>query len=193
MSPTNGEQGVRYGYLIAPFVAYVPPTSALSLWAWRDATIPDVARPLWIVAGVLVWTLLEYLMHRFLLHSPPARDGLMIGLERLHLGHHREPLDEAKITVPISGSLPIAGGLLGMFRLLTGGWAAAGLLMSGCIAGYLYYEVLHFWIHRGGRGGRWLGPLRTRHLFHHFKDQTQCLGVSTPLWDLVMGTHRMKP
>jgi dihydroceramide fatty acyl 2-hydroxylase len=193
MSLANGKQGVRYRYLIIPFVGYAPLTGGLFLWACRDVTIPDMAKPLWIVAGVLVWTLLEYLMHRFLLHSRPQTGGLATGLERLHLGHHRDPSDEAKITIPISGSLPIAGGLMGLFRLTTGGWGMAALLMSGCIAGYLYYEAMHFWIHRGGRGGRWLGPLRAHHLSHHFKDQTRWLGVSTPLWDLVMGTHRLKP
>ncbi len=34
------------------------------------------------VSGVGVWTLLEYAMHRFLLHGP---------WRKLHLPHHREP------------------------------------------------------------------------------------------------------
>ena len=110
----------------------------------------------------------------------------------MHLGHHRDPQDEVKITVPVSGSLPIAGGLLVLFRFMAGSWEAAALLMTGSIAGYLYYEAVHFWIHCGSRGGRWLGQRRAHHFFHHFKDQTRCFGVSTSLWDLVMGTYRVK-
>ena len=82
--------------------------------------------------------------------------------------------------------------MLGVFRLITGSGEVAALLMTGSIAGYLYYEAVHFWIHRGGQSAGWLGPQRAHHLFHHFKDSTRCLGVSTPLWDLVLGTQRVK-
>jgi sterol desaturase/sphingolipid hydroxylase (fatty acid hydroxylase superfamily) len=29
-------------------------------------------------------------------------------------------------------------------------------------------------------------------LFHHFTDQHRCFGVTTPLWDRLLGTHRVK-
>jgi 4-hydroxysphinganine ceramide fatty acyl 2-hydroxylase len=192
MTVISNSQDVRYRYLLSPLICYVPLASGLSFWAWSDVTIPGIAKPAWLVAGMLVWTLIEYLLHRFLLHYRSQAPGLLAVVEKLHLGHHRDPLDEAKITVPVYGSLPIAGALLGLFRLLAGSWEVAALLMTGSIAGYLYYEAVHFWIHRGGRSEGWWGRRRAHHLFHHFKDQTRCLGVSTPLWDLVMGTHRMK-
>ena len=192
MTVTSNSQDVRYRYLLSPFICYIPLASGLALWAWWDASIPGIAKPAWIVAGLLVWTLIEYLLHRFLLHYRPQASGLLAVVEKLHLGHHRDPQDEAKITVPIYGSLPIAGALLGLFRLLAGSWEVAALLMTGSVVGYLYYEAVHFWIHRGGRSEGWLGQRRADHLFHHFKDQTRCLGVGTPLWDLVMGTYRVK-
>jgi 4-hydroxysphinganine ceramide fatty acyl 2-hydroxylase len=192
MTVTSKNRDVRYRYLLSPFVCYVPWACGLALWAWRDATIPEIAKPALMVAGVLVWTLIEYLLHRFLLHYRPQTPGLLAVVEKLHVGHHRDPQDEAKITVPVYGSLPIAAGLLGVFRLITGSGEVAALLMTGSIAGYLYYEAVHFWIHRGGRSEGWLGQRRAHHLFHHFKDSTRCLGVSTPLWDLLMGTRRAK-
>ena len=182
----------RYRFLLRPFICYVPLVGGLGFWAWHAAGLSAVAKPTLMAGGLLVWTLIEYLLHRFLLHYRPQAPALLSVVEKLHLGHHRDPQDEVKITVPISGSLPIAGGLLGMFRIVAGSWEVAALLMTGSVAGYLYYEAVHFWIHCGSRSGRWLGERRANHFFHHFKDQTRCLGVSTPLWDLVLGTYRVK-
>jgi sterol desaturase/sphingolipid hydroxylase (fatty acid hydroxylase superfamily) len=187
----NG-QGVRYRFLFRTFGCYVPLAGALSVWAWRDEALSDSAKLALSAGGLMVWTLVEYLLHRFLLHSHPQAPALPSVVEKLHLGHHRDPQDEVKITVPVSGSLPIAGGLLLLFRLTAGSWEAAALLMSGSIAGYLYYEAVHFWIHCGRRGERWLGQRRADHFSHHFKDQHRCFGVTTPLWDRLLGTHWVK-
>jgi sterol desaturase/sphingolipid hydroxylase (fatty acid hydroxylase superfamily) len=192
MTATYKSQDVRYRFLLSPFLCYVPLAGGLCLWAWRDAALPEVAKPALIATGILVWTVIEYLLHRFLLHYRPQAPVLLALIEKLHLGHHRDPQDEAKITVPVYGSLPIAGGLLGLFRLMTGSWELAALLMTGSIAGYLYYETVHFWIHRGTRRGRWLRQRRANHFFHHFTDQTRCFGVTTPLWDLIWGTYRVR-
>jgi sterol desaturase/sphingolipid hydroxylase (fatty acid hydroxylase superfamily) len=145
-----------------------------------------------MLLGALGWTLIEYLLHRGLLHYHAQVAAIQNIIAKLHLGHHREPFDEAKITVPVSASLPIAFSLLGLFRLLAGSWEAAAVLLTGTIVGYLYYEVVHFRIHRGLRRGRLLDWQRANHLFHHYKDSDRCFGVTTPLWDWVFGTRRIK-
>jgi sterol desaturase/sphingolipid hydroxylase (fatty acid hydroxylase superfamily) len=192
MTVTCQSSDVRNHFLLSTFMCYVPLASGLALWAWHDAALPEAAKPALMALGMLVWTLIEYLLHRFLLHYRPQRPALLAVVEKLHLGHHRNPQDESKVTVPVSGSLPIAGGLLGLYRLMTGSWQVAALLMTGSIAGYLYYETVHFWIHCGARRGRWLGQQRANHLSHHFKDQTRCFGVTTQVWDLILGTGRVK-
>jgi Fatty acid hydroxylase len=190
MTVTCQSQDVRYRFLLSTFMCYIPLASALSVWAWRDGALPEAAKPALPALGILVWTLMEYLLHRFLLHSRPQAVAFLAIVEKLHLGHHRNPQDESKITVPVSGSLPIAGGLLGLFRFMTGSWQVAALLMTGSIAGYLYYETVHFWIHCGARHGRWLRQRRANHLSHHFKDQTRWFGVTTQVWDLILGPRR---
>jgi sterol desaturase/sphingolipid hydroxylase (fatty acid hydroxylase superfamily) len=192
MTVTDKTQQLRFRFLVNPFLCYVPLASGLYFWAWRQAELSDIAKPASLAVGLLVWTLIEYLLHRFLLHHRPQAPALLAVVEKLHLGHHRDPRDEAKITVPVSASLPIAGGLLALYRLISGSWEMAALLLVGSIAGYLYYEWVHFWIHCGDRSGRWLRRRRANHFFHHFKDQRRCFGVTTPLWDLLLGTHRAK-
>jgi sterol desaturase/sphingolipid hydroxylase (fatty acid hydroxylase superfamily) len=190
MTVTYQSPAMRYRFLLRTFMCYVPLASGLSLWAWPDAALPEVAKPALMALGLLMWTLIEYLLHRFLLHAHPQAPGLLAIVEKLHLGHHRNPQDEGKLTVPLSGSLPIASCLLGLFRLMTGSWQVAALLLTGSIAGYLYYETVHFRIHCGARHGRWLRQRRTHHLSHHFQDPTRGFGVTTQVWDLILGTSR---
>lgn len=187
------KKAVRYRFLLAPFVLYAPPALAFCLWMWSERTLPRAMFPLLLVLGVLCWTLMEYLLHRFLLHLHGQSPTLQRVIDKLHLGHHWDPVDEAKITVPVYASLPIAFALLGLFRLMAGSWGASALLMAGTIAGYLGYEAVHFRIHCGSKPGRVLSFQRTAHFFHHYKDPTCCFGVTTPLWDWIFGTRRSKP
>jgi sterol desaturase/sphingolipid hydroxylase (fatty acid hydroxylase superfamily) len=180
--------GVRYRYLLSTFFCYVPLALGLGVWAWQTGTLPGSLWPIGIALGVGCWTLIEYLLHRFVLHLRPHTLAIRRTIEHLHLGHHREPSDEAKVTVPVYGSMPIAVVLLALFRLLTGSWEVAALLMIGSIGGYLAYETVHFRIHCQAAGGRWLWWQRKQHFFHHFKDQGRCFGVTTALWDWVFGT-----
>jgi len=186
------KKAVRYRFLLAPFVLYAPPALAFCLWTWSERTLARAMVPLLLVLGVVCWTLMEYLLHRFLLHLHVQSPTLQSVIEKLHLGHHRDPTDEAIMTVPVFASLPIAMALLGLFRLLAGSWEGSGLLMAGTIAGYLAYEAVHFRIHCGSKPGRVLSFQRAAHFFHHYKDPTRCFGVTSPLWDWICGTRRSK-
>lgn len=186
------DHGVRYRFLLHAVLCYVLLAVALCCSAGRQGAL---AKPLWpgfMLLGTLGWTLIEYLLHRGLLHYHAQVAAIQNVIEKLHLGHHWDPFDEAKITVPVYASLPIAFALLGLFRLIAAGWEAAALLMTGTIVGYLYYEVVHFRIHRGSRRGRLLAWQRANHFFHHYKDADRCFGVTTPLWDWVFGTRKVK-
>jgi sterol desaturase/sphingolipid hydroxylase (fatty acid hydroxylase superfamily) len=181
---------VRYRYLLSVLGCYAPLVGGLGAWVWQRGGMPGPLWPALIGAGLLWWTGFEYLLHRFVLHLPSDAAALQRALERLHWGHHREPRDAAKLTVPVYGSLPIAAALFGLFRLLAGSWEGAALAMIGAILGYLGYEVVHFRIHMGMRGGRWLRRLRAHHLYHHYANPERCFGVTTPLWDWACGTGR---
>jgi sterol desaturase/sphingolipid hydroxylase (fatty acid hydroxylase superfamily) len=181
-------KGVRYRYLLSTFLCYVSVALGLGAWAWHTGTLPRSLWPIYIGLGVGCWTFIEYLLHRFVLHVRTHALAVRRTIERLHQGHHSEPWDEAKITVPVYGSVPVAGALMGLFRLLTGRWEVAALLMIGSVIGYLSYEMVHFHIHCNATHGHWSRQRRRHHLFHHFKNQHRCFGVTTPLWDWVFGT-----
>ena len=124
--------------------------------------------------GVAIWTLIEYLMHRLAFHGFAP-----------HTEHHLNPTDRKYILAPLWLSTSGACTVFGILWLSTGSWKAAVSIVSGVIAGYLTYELIHLRIHSGKRGGRLLRALRKYHYYHHFASERVCYGVTSPLWDII--------
>ena len=69
-----------------------------------------VARPqrLLFGAGVMLWTLMEYLMHRFVFHlTPRGRFGVLFAY-LIHGVHHAFPEDRRRWLMPPIISVPVA-------------------------------------------------------------------------------------
>jgi dihydroceramide fatty acyl 2-hydroxylase len=72
------------------------------------------------------------------------------------------------------------------------GTPTAYVFTAAFLAGYLVYDMLHFYLHHHrpkGRFGRWLREL---HMRHHFQDDTIGYGISAPWWDRAFGTYRRR-
>lgn len=131
------------------------------------------------VAGILLWTFLEYLIHGWLSHT--FRTFAM----RLHSVHHRD----AHAVFTVRAWIPIA--VVWMIVVLLFRWTPWVILLSGMVAGFAGYETVHYRIHFR----RPLGPiedyLRCRHLVHHEFYPNRCYGVTSAVWDLAFGTEPM--
>jgi len=143
---------------------------AAALFAGRFSLPPTIA-------GWLLWTALEYLMHRFAFHGFAP-----------HWEHHAEPGDPQFIVAPLLLSLPMAAAIWLLCWLAMGSPIEAGLAVAGVIAGYLAYELVHLRIHSRAAGGPLLRALRRYHYYHHFADDRVCYGVTTPVWDAVFAS-----
>ncbi len=134
--------------------------------------------------GAAGWTLLEYVLHRFVFHG--ASPG------RLGVGEHREHHARVDYFAPwwqkALAALAAVGIILPLAALATS--LAVGIAFTaGFVAMYLMYEVLHRRAHThppGGPYGRWL---RRNHFAHHFVDPRRAQGVTTSFWDRVFGTR----
>ena len=60
--------------------------------------------------------------------------------------------------------------------------------LHGFIAGYLIYDMTHYYVHHRRPTTRLGRILRESHMRHHFQDDTTGFGVSAPYWDRVFGT-----
>ena len=137
-------------------------------------------------AGAAAWSPAEYALHRYVLHgsSAPSR---VVGSE--HRRHHREPLATnpwlRSLTYPLMGAVA-AVACAPLWRRSTGVAAAA---TGGFVSGYAVYEQLHWRMHhRPARtaAGR---VLRQRHDRHHRGGPGGNFGVTSPLWDAVLGSE----
>lgn len=132
-----------------------------------------------LVCGAMLWTLVEYLLHRFVYHEVAV-------VRELHGMHHAHPNDF--IGAPIWVSIVGFSFILGILALLWDVEIACGIT-SGLIVGYLSYLLMHDAVHRWHLGERsWLRSHRLRHLRHHRNAEPGNFGVTTGFWDLVFGT-----
>jgi sterol desaturase/sphingolipid hydroxylase (fatty acid hydroxylase superfamily) len=133
-----------------------------------------------VLIGLAAWTLIEYCIHRFILHRVP-------GIARLHDCHHAHPW--AYVGTPTWVSA-FAFTLLGYLPLrLTAGFAAASAVTIGLTVGYLTYLLVHDAIHRWRLDrGSLLYRAKLRHVRHHHVDGGN-YGVTTGFWDWLFGTQ----
>jgi hypothetical protein len=135
-------------------------------------------------AGACGWTLLEYVLHRFVFHGASAT---RIGA-REHRRHHAQVDYFAPWWQKALAAVAVMAIVLPLTLVALG--SATGLALTfGIIAMYLLYEVLHRRAHTHpprGRYGRWR---RRNHFAHHFVDPRRAQGVTTPVWDFVFGTR----
>lgn len=126
--------------------------------------------------GLLTWSLVEYVLHRYLLHHLYPGDHLS--------GHHKTPTD---YTIGPSW-LSVAGYFFAFLGVVA--VAGAWVFYLGVVVGFVFYAVMHRLCHHRLSDNWLLRKLRRNHNVHHFKDEDANFGVSSPLWDIVFGTYQ---
>lgn len=170
-----------------PLMIYVPVIGWL-LWlaAGREELTTGSISGLFL-AGVFVWTLTEYLLHRFVFHYMPSSNWGKRLHFLMHGIHHDYPNDSWRLVMPPSVSIPLAILFYGLF-LLVFGPVYVFPFFAGFLLGYLAYDMIHYATHHAPlKGGLGL-LLKHHHMKHHYQTDTQGYGVSSPLWDYVFGT-----
>lgn len=170
----------------ADFVLYPVALAAGLIVLLRRAPAITWAMPVAAVIGFFAWSLVEYVLHRFVLHGPQP-------FKRWHQEHHDRPM--ALIGAPTLGSmalfvlvayLPLSGVL--------GGWIALAATL-GLAVGYFSYLVVHHGVHHWrARPGTWFAARKREHAIHHMPGIEGSYGVTTPFWDKVFSTqHHERP
>ncbi len=169
-------------FIFIPFIGY------LFYNMWMSETLGIGTSFLWILAGLVVWSVTEYVLHRFVFHQElPGKLGARIHFI-VHGVHHDYPNDSKRLVMPPVLSLPLAYLFYLLFRSLVTGIAFYPFF-AGFLIGYLCYDMLHYAIHHAPMKGKIWMALKTHHLKHHFKDPHNGYGVSSPIWDVVVGTQ----
>lgn len=146
-----------------------------------ESLIPPVAA---LGFGAAGWTLVEYVLHRFVFHGTSAT---RLGAKE-HRRHHAQA-DYFAAWWQKALAAGAATAILLPLALAVGGSVTGLTFTAGFIGMYLLYEILHRRAHtRPPRGayGRWR---RRNHFAHHFVDPRRGQGVTSPVWDLVFATR----
>ena len=149
-------------------------------------------------AGLPVWTLVEYLTHRYILHRHFQRSKKRYKvhktfankyLDPLHWGHHKRPFDGNHINGRLRDLMPLfvvsaAGGYF-LFPLYT-----ALMLLAGVCQCYVIEEWVHHSVHYYNFRDPYFRYIKKHHFYHHTSEgMTKGFGFTSAIWDVVFNTR----
>ncbi len=156
-----------------------------SLWTHQLALLPVLAVGL---AALLVWTLTEYLVHRFLFHFPAQNRFSRWLVFMCHGVHHDAPQEKTRLLMPPVPAMILMALLWGGFSLLIPSpWLDP--FIAFFIVGYLIYDYTHYATHHWRMKSRLGRFIKRYHMQHHFSKPDAYYGVTSPLWDIIGGTR----
>ena len=140
-----------------------------------------------VLLGLLLWTLFEYCMHRFIFHI-----NLSTTLGRrlvflMHGNHHVAPGDPYRNLMPPIVSIAILGTVWSIFLLVLG--PAGSALFLGFAIGYILYDVVHYACHQFPMRSPVLRQLRRHHIRHHYGKREGNYAITAIFWDRLFGTE----
>ncbi len=170
-----------------PLILYVPVVSYLLYRASGTPGLTVTSGALLFLAGLFIWSITEYLLHRYVFHYEPTSAAGKYLHFMMHGVHHEYPNDSKRLVLPPSVSIPLASVFFFVFYAILGA-AYVFPFFAGFLSGYLLYDEIHYATHHAPlKNGIWQ-KVKHHHVLHHYHDPEKGFGVSTPLWDYVFGT-----
>lgn len=142
------------------------------------------------LAGLFFFSLVEYLMHRYLYHIPATSERRKKISYTMHGVHHDYPKDKSRLAMPPVLSLFIASFLFIIYRAILGDLVFG--FLAGFLVGYAAYLAIHYAIHAFKVPDNFMKILWHHHSIHHYRESDRAFGVSSPFWDIVFGTMPRK-
>jgi 4-hydroxysphinganine ceramide fatty acyl 2-hydroxylase len=173
---------------ITPLIVFLPVISYFWYQAGVTYQLPWYSMLGWAALGLLVWTFVEYAMHRFVFHYHPSSDWG----KRLHFlfhgVHHDYPNDSRRLVLPPTVSIPLATMFYFLFRSVLAEQPLAPFFAM-FLTGYLLYDLGHYALHHFPLRYKFWQDLKQHHMRHHYQEPDQGYGVSSPLWDWILRTE----
>ena len=137
--------------------------------------------------GMILWTLTEYVLHRFVFHwNAKSRAGKYF-VFLFHGLHHDDPQDPTRLVMPPVPAILIVSLLWMLFSAIFP-YKYIDVIMAYFLIGYLCYDYIHYATHHFPMTSPIGKYLRKYHLQHHYSGEKSKYGVSSPVWDYIFGT-----
>lgn len=140
--------------------------------------------------GVILWTFMEYSLHRFVFHMESFIPNSAI-FRTLHFiihgVHHAFPMDHDRLVFPIVLAVPLYYLFFSMFSVVFPQMMLNGV-SAGVVGAYMMYDMGHYYLHHAQ-------PLqivqyrKKYHMYHHYKDPDNGYGITQSWWDILFGTE----
>ncbi len=176
----------RLPALIVP-VIFVPIILALFGWGLVGVGLGWGGSLALAAVGGFVWTLAEYWLHRTVFHWVPNTSWGPRMHFLLHGVHHDYVNDKYRLVMPPAASLGLGVVFFGLWYAILGpAWVFP--FYAGHVAGYLFYDMSHYYVHHFKVAGKRMKRMKAHHMNHHHNKDGRKFGVSTTLWDHVFRT-----
>jgi dihydroceramide fatty acyl 2-hydroxylase len=170
-----------------PFVVFIPIIAVMLYRTWTRS-VPVLTGVGLVLGGLVVWSLTEYFLHRYVFHwTKDNAWGRRVHF-LLHGVHHDFPNDGDRLVMPLLTSVPLAIIFYVSFYFLLGGVRYCEPFYAGFAIGYLAYDGTHYAVHHFKQTSRIGKFVKRHHMLHHHADHSGGFGVSSPIWDFVFGT-----
>lgn len=173
-------------HISVPLIIFFSYSIGLLYWSISHTAISALATTGLFFAGLITFTWVEYLAHRYVFHMATYTKFREKFQYTVHGVHHEFPKDKDRLAMPPLLSITISTILLLLFRLIIGDYVFA--FLPGFLTGYAAYLSVHYMVHAYQPPKNFLKYLWINHGTHHYKNGEMVFGVSSPLWDYIYGT-----
>ena len=167
---------------------------AIGLYVWSPAPLLHTAAS--IVTAAVLYPLLWYVIHRWVLHSRWMwRHKLLASTwKRIHYDHHQDPNHLEVLFGALHTTLPTIALGTAPVGYLIGGFGGACAALATALITTCFYEFCHCIQHLAYKPkSKWLAEMKKRHMAHHFHDENGNYGITTFLWDKLFKTFYDRP
>lgn len=165
---TNGEQRLKFAFLCFNYIVVLITFlfCICNLFSDSSFVVPVVS----IILGVIIWTLIEYSLHRWVFHMEPSGKSKVAIIVHftLHGLHHKVPFDSRRLVFP---PFPAAILVFLGYKISSVIFPKSVLLLivGGSVLGYVVYDMIHFYLHNGTpKEGTYMYYMKRYHNQHHF-------------------------
>jgi len=167
-----------------PLLIFVPVILYFMYLSFALYIIPIAYFWMLFVAGFFIWSLTEYLFHRFVFHYvPKSKWGKKIHFV-VHGVHHAYPNDSMRLVMPPALSIPLSISFYFIWLFVFQDLVAP--IFAGFIFGYLGYDMMHYATHHAKfMKANWFVSIKNHHMKHHYQDPDHGFGVTSNFWDKI--------
>ena len=149
---------------------------------------------LFLALGGAAWTVVEYFVHRYILHGrfpdgpSPVEHFLHARFDPLHWEHHARPWDGEHINGRLRDTLLFAA----VFVVIAAFFPAysAPVMVAGFLLSYVAEEWVHHSVHFYHFDNPYFRYIKRHHLYHHSpKGGDVGYGLTNGFWDIVFASR----